>query len=326
MNPKLSIIVPVYNVEKFLGDCVKSILSQSFKEFELILVNDGSTDRSGVICDEYAKKDQRIQVHHKENGGQSSARNKGIDVAKGQYLGFIDSDDWIHNDMYNILFNKALEAKADIAACNIIQYNKDDTKYYFCNDSTECLFDRNSAMGELYLNHRLTFSPCNKIYKRSLFENIRFKEGYILEDIDFAYRIIHQSKKVFYTGEALYNYRYNDKSTMRKAFSKKRLDEFEVRKNLYLFYRENYPEHADEVYAEWFLTGLMLYVNIDKYYHDEKKQYKYLLEKDRKIIKELIFNKEYSKKKKLLLALGMISSPLLVKFYRYYWDKVKKEL
>lgn len=326
MNPKISIIVPVFNVEKFVGDCIESILSQSFIDFELILINDGSTDGSGDICDEYAKKDNRIQVIHKENGGQSSARNIGINVAKGHYIGFIDSDDWIHSDMYQILYNKAIEFDADIAACNIIQYNQDDSKYYFCNDSKEYLYDRNSAMSELYLNQRLTFSPCNKLYKIDLFKEIRFKEGFILEDIDFSYRIIHQCKRIFYIGEAFYNYRYNDKSTMRKTFSKKRLDEYEVRKNLYGFYLENYPSCADEVYAEWFLTGLMLYVNIDKYYNNEKNQYQYLIDKNRKILKSLVFNKTYNKKKKLLLALAMVSPKLLVKFYRLYWDKLKKEL
>src|SRR4051812_34034895 len=114
MDPKISIIVPVFNVEKYIHDCLESILNQSFIDFELILVNDGSSDRSGVICDEYSKKDNRITVIHKENGGQSTARNRGIDLAKGDYIGFIDSDDWIDHDMYKVLYEKAIEIGADI--------------------------------------------------------------------------------------------------------------------------------------------------------------------------------------------------------------------
>ncbi|AGK55737.1 glycosyltransferase family 2 protein [Bacillus sp. 1NLA3E] len=326
MNPKISIIVPVFNVERFIHDCVDSILGQTFKDFELILVNDGSIDRSGDICDEYSKKDDRIIVIHKENGGQSSARNRGIDLAKGDYIGFIDSDDWIDKDMYEVLYKKAIETDTDISACNIIEYQKDSTKRLFCNDSTYQIYDRNSAMNEIFLNQRLTYSPCNKIYKKDLFNCLRFKEGYILEDMDFAYKIIHQSNKIFYTGQAMYNYRYNDKSTLRKTFSKKRLDEYSVRKEMYAFYLENYPAQADEVYAEWFLKGLELYINIEKYYRNEKKQYKYLIDVDRRILKSLVGKKSYNKKKKILLSIGLISINLLVTVYRLYWDKIKKEL
>ena len=105
--PKISIIVPIYNVEKYLDKCIKSILNQSFEDFELILVNDGSTDSCGVICDKYKKLDGRITVIHKANGGLSSARNAGIDIARGEYIGFVDSDDYIHEKMYEILYNNA---------------------------------------------------------------------------------------------------------------------------------------------------------------------------------------------------------------------------
>ncbi|WP_180956640.1 glycosyltransferase family 2 protein [Bacillus canaveralius] len=326
MNPQISIIVPVFNVEDFLQYCIESILGQTFNDFELILVNDGSNDQSGDICEEYSKKDKRIVVIHKENGGQSSARNRGIDVARGAYFGFVDSDDWIHKDMYRTLYSNAVETGADITACNIMQYDKNSTKHLYFHDTTNYLYDRKSAMNELYLNERLTFSPCNKLYSRNLFQGIRFKEGYILEDMDFAYRIIHQSNKIHYTGQALYYYRYNENSTMRKTFSKKRLDEYEVRKNMYSFYLENYPSIANEVYAELFLTGLMLYINIEKYYRNEKSRYKYLIDIDRNKIKFLIADKNYNRKKKLLLSVAFISPNILVKIYRLYWDKIKKDL
>ena len=125
--PKISVIVPVYNVEKYLRKCIESILNQTFREFELILVDDGSTDSSGKICDEYALKDSRIKVIHKENGGASSARNAGLDVAKGEYIGFVDSDDWIEMDMYGELYRLIKENNTDISVCGI--NNIKDIKY-----------------------------------------------------------------------------------------------------------------------------------------------------------------------------------------------------
>lgn len=326
MSPKISIIVPVYNVENYIQDCINSILKQDLKEIELILVNDGSTDNSGYICDEFSKKDRRIKVIHKENGGQSSARNRGIEVAEGDFIGFVDSDDWIEKEMYETLYAKAMESEADIVACNISQYTKDSSSHLYWHDIKEQSYDKASAMKELYLNERLTFSPCNKIYKKELFVDIRFKEGYILEDMEFAYRIMHLADKVYYIGKPLYNYRYNESSTMRKTFTKKRLDEFEVRKNMYYFYLKHYPDFANELYAEWFLTGLLLYINIEKYYPDEKAFYKYLIDLDRTKATMLVMNKQFNKKKKLLLSVALISPYLLVSVYRMYWDKLKKEL
>src|SRR4051812_47980519 len=133
MNPKISIIVPVYNVQSFIRECIESILGQSFVDFELILVNDGSSDQSGFICDEYSNTDKRIVVIHKENGGQSSARNMGIESAKGEFIGFVDSDDWIHSDMYKTLYSKVMETNAEIIACNLLKFDKNSTGHLYTN-------------------------------------------------------------------------------------------------------------------------------------------------------------------------------------------------
>ncbi|MFS0821564.1 glycosyltransferase family 2 protein [Bacillus sp. 1P02SD] len=326
MNPKISIIVPVYNVESFLQECIESILNQEFKDFELILVNDGSTDRSGNICDEYESKDNRVKVIHKENEGQSSARNRGIDAAKGSFIGFVDSDDWVNKQMFKVLYSNAIEQNADIIACNLKIFSKDGTSRLYYDNSSDFLYDKRSAMEELYKNEKLTFSPCNKIYKKELLTDIRFKEGSILEDMDFAYRIIHQADTIYYSAQALYYYRFNENSTMRKVFSKKRLDEYEIRKDMYLFYQQHYPHIANEVYAEWFLTGLLLYINIKKYFKEETAKYRYLVHVDRKKLKPLIKDNYYNPKKRLLLKIANVSPKLLVVFYSLYWDKIKKEL
>ena len=117
--PKISIIVPVYNVEKYLEKCVRSILAQTFTDFELILVDDGSPDSSGAMCDQFAEQDQRVKVIHKENGGLSDARNAGIEIATGEYLGFVDSDDYIADDMYELLYTNIVKEDADLSICGI---------------------------------------------------------------------------------------------------------------------------------------------------------------------------------------------------------------
>ena len=201
---KLSIIVPVYNVEKYLEKCIDSILHQKFHEFEIILVDDGSKDSSGILCEEYAKHDNRIIVKHKQNGGQSSARNLGLEIAMGEYIGFVDSDDWIHEDMYEILMNNAERKNYDIVACNIMMMKSTGTFNPINKSSSNQEFNRVSAMNEIYKNKILTFSPCNKIYKRELFTGLRFVEGIILEDKDISYKLVDKSENIFYTNDILY--------------------------------------------------------------------------------------------------------------------------
>ncbi len=251
MDPKISIIVPVYNAELYIHQCIDSILAQTYKNFELILVNDGSKDNSGSICNEYCKVDDRIRVFHKENGGQSSARNHGLNNATGDYIGFIDSDDWIDPEMYSKLINSAKEVNADIVACNLLVMNPNGSFREYNKHAMDFIFSRDEALRELYKNEMLTFSPCNKIYRRELFIGQRFKEESILEDLDISYKIIFKANKIFYIKDALYFYRFNNNSTMRSEFSEKRLDEYIVRKEMYIFYKEHYPDISDLVYYEF---------------------------------------------------------------------------
>ena len=141
-NDLISVIIPIYNVEKFLSFCIDSIVNQTYKNLEIILVDDGSTDNSGKICDEYALKDNRIKVMHKQNGGVSSARNVGLNIAKGKYIGFVDSDDYVENDMFEILHNLIIKNNVDISCCNkfVFKKNKFTASKNFPND-TSLLFN-----------------------------------------------------------------------------------------------------------------------------------------------------------------------------------------
>ena len=303
---RLSIIVPVFNTEKYLRQCIESILEQKFQDFELILINDGSTDSSGTICDEYSKKNKRIIVRHKENQGQSSARNLGLDLASGDYIGFVDSDDYIHEGMYELLVEHAESHHSDIAACNFWIMDKNGVYSPYKSSALDKEYSRLEAISELYTNKILSFSPCNKIYRRSLFSNLRFIEGKILEDKAISYQLVNQADRVSYLSKSLYYYRYNENSTLRKAFSLNRVDEYQIQMDMYDFYRVHYPELSDLVYYGVFDFGNYLYGQIlmlKNRSYEEK--YKYLIQFDRVILKRLISRPEIPASSKLKLFLGL---------------------
>ncbi|BDP46005.1 glycosyltransferase family 2 protein [Enterococcus faecium] len=186
--------VPVYNVEKYLKKCVDSILGQTFTDFESLLIDDGSTDNSGSICDELAKTDNRIKVIHKENGGLSDARNIGIEVAKGDFIGFIDSDDYIDEDMYAFLYNNILKYDAELSMCGIYDVHKNKEIKKLTPFSQ--LVTKSEAI-ELVLDGKLVVANAvSKLYKKELFENVRYPKGKIAEDAAVILKIINQCNKI----------------------------------------------------------------------------------------------------------------------------------
>lgn len=322
---KVSIIVPVYNTEDYLAACIESILKQSYKNIELILINDGSTDLSGIICDDYLNKDSRVKVKHKPNGGQSSARNMGIDIATGSYIGFVDSDDWIHESMYDKLIRHAVENKSDIVACNFNVMHKNGEFSLYTSNAMNVEFDRDDAMKEIYTNKILTFSPCNKIYRNEIFKYLRFKDGIILEDMDIAYRLINTSNKVSYLKEGLYYYRYNKNSTLRSKFTIKRLDEYKVRNDMYDFYKENYPETANQVYYEFCKIRSFLFLGILESNIVEAKKYKYLIQYDKKVLSKVLKHKDLMLKDRIKVYM-LIKYPNIEINIRRVWFKVRATL
>ena len=224
---EISIIVPVYNVEKYLENCIESILNQTFKDFELILVDDGSTDNSGKICDIYEKKDSRIKVIHKNNEGLSSARNTGLDIACGKYVGFVDSDDSIHPKMYEVLYNLIEKYKSDISCCNYkYTYDISNQNHEELNLNEVIEMSNIEAIEKLYdkdLGVRLVVA-WNKLYHKHLFDNIRYKVGRLHEDEFMAHRILYNSKKITYVDNELYYYLQREGSIMSKKSYKRKVD------------------------------------------------------------------------------------------------------
>lgn len=227
MSVKITIIVPIYKVEKYLAKCIDSILNQTFKEFELILVNDGSPDSCGEICEEYSIRDKRVKVIHKKNGGLSSARNAGINIARGEYIAFVDSDDFIHKNMYEILYTNAINTSSDIVICDyFIVSEKEIIQDESCQIKIQPkTFTNIEALRELYRDDRIKFVVAwNKLYKKSLFSKLRYKEGRIHEDEFIIHTILYECSKVSYLPVKLYFYLQTDNSIIRSPYNIKRLD------------------------------------------------------------------------------------------------------
>lgn len=236
-NPEISVIVPVYKVESYLKKCIESILSQTFDNFELILVDDGSPDRCGEICDEYAQKDNRIKVVHKENGGLSSARNIGIDIARAKYINFIDSDDWIEKESLETLYKLANETGADIVQGKGV-IAKNEKKRELIKKMSFNTYTNIQALHELfnYEGGEIRVVAFNKLYSRNLFEDLRYPEGIIHEDEYLTPRLIYKANKIVVIDSQLYNYRLSENSIMRSEFSIKNLDKLYVLNNISEFY------------------------------------------------------------------------------------------
>ena len=225
--PELSVIVPVYNVEKCLEKCIESILNQTFKNYELILVDDGSPDNSGKICDEYAKKYSKIRVIHKKNGGLSQARNVGISVSKGEYLSFIDSDDYIASDMFEFLMKNLKENNADVSVCGIYDCYKDKIVHQ-CKDQKFLILDNETALSEALIGKNISVNAVNKIYKKELFDNIKFPDGKLFEDAFTIPKILSISKKVVADTKPLYYYQHRVGTITTSSFKKQDLSVIEA--------------------------------------------------------------------------------------------------
>lgn len=235
----ISVIIPVYNVEKYLKRCVDSVINQTYKNLEIILVDDGSPDNCGAICDEYAERDNRIKVIHKENGGLSSARNAGIDVASGTYLSFIDSDDYVSEQFIEKLYSMIKEYDADISQCNFVR-TKGEVPETKSNNTPISVCDNVSMIENLYNEHYVpTVVVVTKLYHSKLFDGIRYPEGRVHEDEVITPLVLYKSNRCVFSTEALYYYYFNENSITNSQFSVKKLDILYALNSRISFYMEN---------------------------------------------------------------------------------------
>ena len=260
MSDLISIIVPVFKVEEYLDECIESIVNQTYRNLEIILVDDGSPDNCPQMCDEWAVRDSRIKVIHKVNGGLSDARNAGIEIATGDYIAFVDSDDFIKPDMLEKLHAVLVKADADISACGILTCEGEKQTAWGCKDfvgSPEQIYEL------LYNDTAYPVAAWNKLYRRSCWENLRFPVGKTCEDAFTTYQLIHGVRRIVMIPDALYCYRIRPGSIMTSTFSIKKMDEEEAWRCNYEFMEQNYPQFRKKAFDFYLLrvNGLVHLMN-----------------------------------------------------------------
>ncbi len=257
-NPLISIIVPIYNVERYLKVCIDSIINQTYSNLEIILVDDGSPDKCPEICDEYAKNDNRVKVIHQKNGGLAAARNAGIDIAHGEFLTFIDSDDFVVCNYIELLYKGIVDFDADVSVASFRTFTKEDNLKILCNELSfvdvtkeECFRRYGSLNAELSMPF---ISACNKLYHKKLFDKIRFPIGKLYEDAFTTYKLLDEAEKVVFTETQLYFYRLNPQSILGQSFREKHLEMVEAfQSGMDYFSQKGMPE-----IAEMFLSPLLM--------------------------------------------------------------------
>lgn len=261
----VSVVVPVYNVENYLSKCIESIISQTYTELEIILVDDGSSDKSGTICDIYAKNDSRITVIHKKNGGLSDARNKALEIISGSYVIFVDSDDYIEVDYVAYLLELVERNEADISICNFKYVNENGNLLNRISDSRmQCVFDRREAIDKLLTGKEVNTSASMKMYKTELFDNVRYPIGKYYEDVSTTYKLILKADKIVYGDRALYVYLCRTGSITKQKFNSRHLDALDNIEEMCNSISAIYPDLSDKCKARVFSQYLSIYLMLRK--------------------------------------------------------------
>lgn len=263
--PLISIIVPVYNADKYLRECLNSICSQKNIKSEIILIDDGSTDSSGAICDEYAQKYTNIKVIHQKNAGPGVARNAGLDLMTGEYLCFVDSDDYIADDMYETLLKAITQTESDIACCGYMQVIDGKVTVAEKPVTDAVILSGQEIIKNLMLDKEMTYSPCDKLFRAHLFKEMRFpKENLPYEDLPCLYSILKSAGKVVYIGEAKYYYRFVMSSRSRKTFQHQNIYMLIYKQKICDDVIKNMPELRDESFFTSIQCASSLYAHLKR--------------------------------------------------------------
>lgn len=302
MDKLVTVVIPIYKVEKYLNRCIESVVKQTYKNLEIILVDDGSPDRCPQMCEEWKQKDSRIKVIHRENGGLAAARNSGINVAQGQYIAFVDSDDYMHPEYIEILYHIMKEENADLVAC----------------DHQEVGAEEIISMPKIGINgikkkHLEEVTPVtigitawNKLYKKQLFDEVRYPEGKIHEDAGVWWRIVYRTKHIAAVSNVLYYYCVNMDSIMRKEFSMKHMDLIDVLYDEYEEFKTIDKNIAAEIMEKCMNSFVAIYKGLveSRNWTEENKK---------------VFLKEYREKLQEYVKIKGISSKNKIKHMLYCW-------
>lgn len=327
-TPLISIIVPVFNVEKYLERCLDSLISQSYRNIEIVLIDDGSTDESGKICDRYAKEHSNLIVIHQENQGLSMARNAGLDIAKGDYIGFVDSDDYVEPKMFEELYNNLLGNNADISVCSFYEDDEDETNIMRVELKNEDITNFDAMKNIASQNNGHAFVVMwNKLFKKTLFDTIRFPIGKIHEDQFIIHKLYFVSNKISTFSSCLYHHinRSTNISTSSTAF--KHFDDFDAvferiefcKENNLFFLYQSIEQHLT-ILVKYYLNKLAGIGNLNT---NEIKLIKNYLEKCKRFSK-WCYQNDYISKKDYLSHRKIFKLKLTDKIKLKYLSKIKK--
>lgn len=272
MCKKISVIVPVYNVEQYLDRCVSSVVQQTYQNLEIVLIDDGSPDQCPQMCDEWSKKDNRIKVVHKENGGLSSARNAGLDTASGEYIAFVDSDDYIDNQMLELMLNAAEKNSVPVVCCGRIRVTA-STKAEMFTLPEERLFTGEEAIKEIFVGGAVEEAAWDKLYRAEILANRRFPVGEINEDIVQTINILGSCGRIVHVGRALYYYCENSGSITKSGYNRNKAVVLKHLETIYSYISKNYPALIEDYYylEARYCQGLLYLLLNDKKILDENR-------------------------------------------------------
>lgn len=298
-DPLISVIIPVYKVENYLDKCVKSVVNQTYKNLEIILVDDGSPDNCPKMCDKWDKKDNRIKVIHKKNGGLSDARNKGIDIAKGDYITFIDSDDYVENNYVEFLYKNLVYNNADISMGK--HYIKYPNKTINTGSGKEYILNSHDCFDKLLYGEDFDVSAWAKLYKAELFKNIRYPKNRIFEDSATTYKLIDKANMVVLNSEPIYNYIIREDSITTNSFNEKKMELITSTKEMCEYIEDKYPDLKSGCKRRVIYAYLSTLTQLIKCKRINKKYKKILMKYIKENRKEVLKDKRIPKRDRLAL-------------------------
>lgn len=314
-NPLISVIIPIYNKEKYLECCLESVISQTYKKLEIVLVDDGSTDDSQKICEQYAKEDLRIKVFHKSNGGVSEARNFGIEHSKGQYITFVDSDDKVTEDYVEFLWKLIENGKYNMSVCSLYIYFGSNNHIVAQGNGQREILSSKQCIERMCYDNEVVACVCAKMMHRDLFHNIKFPIGKLFEDIGTSYRLFEENMEIACGFSPKYYYCIRPNSIVTSSFNMKKLDMLEMTDQMAAYVNEKYPDLKvatirRQVYARFSTLNQMAQIaDMDDIKHE-------MILFIRSHAKEIMQNKKAPKRDKAaIVCLG-----IGYWFYRWVWS------
>lgn len=309
----ISIIVPIYNVEKYLVKCLESVLSQTYRNLEIILVDDGSIDDCGKICDQYACMDSRIRVIHQNNAGVSAARNKGLSIATGKWIGWVDPDDWIEIDMFEYLLENAQKVQADISVCGRVEEYKDFSRKRTWTGSY--IFSTEKALEKLLQDDVMQNYLWDKLFKRELFDNLWFWNRRTFEDISIMYKLFERASKVICLPDVKYHYQQREYSIVNDFTLSNKINHFYAVKLRLEDMKFTWPQFTKLLEAQCMIAIVNTWGGYYKNSKAERMKYKVELEK------MSLFAKQYRNSLKDYIVLGITGKIILTLTpYPYWWS------